>query len=93
MIVLHPTTSQTSRDQIQEQRAKIAFREAFNYLTKYANVQQTEEFWMQAADDMTQIYNRYGADPLLGALLVAAYAEMERRAQAARQHETISEAI
>lgn len=76
-----------------DQQVKAAFRAAYEYLDRHSSPQQTDEYWMQAADEMTQIYNRYGADPLLGALLVAAYAEMERRAQADRQHDAISEAI
>lgn len=77
MIVLKPATT----GQNHMQRARAAFRTAFNYLDSHKNPQMTEEYWRQAADDMMRTYQHSGEDPFLADLLSAVYTELTRRAQ------------
>lgn len=73
-----------------KQRAKAAFRAAYNFLDQYSGREMTADDWMRAADDMTRIYSQGNEDPFLGALLMAVYEELGRRAN--NQGETIAEA-
>lgn len=73
-----------------KQRAKAAFRAAFNYLDKYSGREMTVDEWLRADEEMNRIYSQGGEDPFLGALLMAVYEELGRRAN--NQGETIAAA-
>lgn len=73
-----------------KQRAKAAFRAAFNYLDKYSGREMTVDDWLRADEEMNRIYSQGGEDPFLGDLLMAVYEELGRRATS--QGETVAEA-
>ena len=80
MIVLQPATA-AARERVQRvQQAKIAFREAYNFMERHILPDMTADYWQQAHDDMQQAYIRGGANNLMERLLDAVYGELTTRA-------------
>lgn len=71
-----PQGSPTQQPPMQEY--KRAFRIAFDYLEQHLPPQNTPEWWIAAAQEISGIYNQANRNPFLQALLLAVYGELER---------------
>lgn len=57
------------------------FTDAWKFYKKYADVQQSDEYWDAVVDESGQIAKRYDNAKLAIALLLAAIDELERKSK------------
>lgn len=57
------------------------FTDAWKFYKKYADVQQSDEYWEAAVDESGQLAKKYDNAKLAIALLLAAIDELERKSK------------
>ena len=57
------------------------FTDAWKFYKKYADVQQSDEYWEAVVDESGQIAKKYGNAKLAIALILAAIEELERKSK------------
>lgn len=57
------------------------FTDAWKFYKKYADVQQSDEYWEAVVDESGQIAKKYGNAKLAIALILAAVEELERKSK------------
>lgn len=57
------------------------FTDAWKFYKKYADVQQSDEYWEAVVDESGQIANKYDNAKLAIALILAAIEELERKSK------------
>ncbi len=64
------------------------FTDAWKFYKKYADVQQSDEYWESVVDESGQIAKKYDNEKLAIALLLAAIDELERKSKEMPQNAT-----
>lgn len=64
------------------------FTDAWKFYKKYADVQQSDEYWEAVVDESRQIAKKYDNAKLAIALLLAAIDELERKSKEMKQNAT-----
>ena len=64
------------------------FTDAWKFYKKYADVQQSDEYWEAVVDESGQIAKKYDNAKLAIALLLAAIDELERKSKEMPQNAT-----
>ncbi len=64
------------------------FTDAWKFYKKYADVQQSDEYWEAVVDESGQIAKKYGNAKLAIALILAAIEELERKSKEMEQNAT-----
>lgn len=64
------------------------FTDAWKFYKKYADVQQSDEYWEAVVDESGQIAKKYGNAKLAIALILAAIEELERKSKEMKQNAT-----
>lgn len=64
------------------------FTDAWKFYKKYADVQQSDEYWEAVVDESRQIAKKYDNAKLAIALLLAAIDELERKSKKMKQNAT-----
>lgn len=64
------------------------FTDAWKFYKKYADVQQSDEYWEAVVDESGQIARKYGNAKLAIALILAAIEELERKSKEMKQNAT-----
>lgn len=64
------------------------FTDAWKFYKKYADVQQSDEYWEAVVDESGQIAKKYDNAKLAIALLLAAIDELERKSKEMKQNAT-----
>ena len=64
------------------------FTDAWKFYKKYADVQQSDEYWESVVDEYGQIAKKYDNAKLAIALLLAAIDELERKSKEMPQNAT-----
>lgn len=64
------------------------FTDAWKFYKKYADVQQSDEYWEAVVDESGQIANKYDNAKLAIALILAAIEELERKSKEMKQNAT-----
>ena len=64
------------------------FTDAWKFYKKYADVQQSDEYWEAVVDESGQIAKKYGNAKLAIALILAAVEELERKSKEMKQNAT-----
>lgn len=67
------------------------FTDAWKFYKKYADVQQSDEYWESVVDESGQIAKKYDNAKLAIALLLAAIDELERKSKEMPQNATYKE--
>lgn len=57
------------------------FTDAWKFYKKYADVQQSDEYWEAVVDESGQIAKKYGNAKLAIALILSAVEELERKSK------------
>lgn len=57
------------------------FTDAWKFYKKYADVQQSDEYWEAVVDESGQIAKKYGNAKFAIALILAAVEELERKSK------------
>ena len=64
------------------------FTDAWRFYKKYADVQQSDEYWEAVVNEYGQIAKKYSNAKLVTALLLAAIDELERKSKEMPQNAT-----
>ncbi len=64
------------------------FTDAWKFYKKYADVQQSDEYWEAVVDESGQIAKKYDNAKLAIALILAAIEELERKSKEMKQNAT-----
>lgn len=64
------------------------FTDAWKFYKKYADVQQSDEYWEAVVDESGQLAKKYDNAKLAIALLLAAIDELERKSKEMKQNAT-----
>ena len=64
------------------------FTDAWKFYKKYADVQQSDEYWEAVVDEYGQIAKKYDNAKLAIALILAAIEELERKSKEMKQNAT-----
>lgn len=64
------------------------FTDAWKFYKKYADVQQSDEYWEAVVDESGQIAKKYDNAKLAIALILAAIEELERKSKKMKQNAT-----
>lgn len=64
------------------------FTDAWKFYRKYADVQQSDEYWEAVVDESGQIAKKYDNAKLAIALILAAIEELERKSKEMKQNAT-----
>lgn len=64
------------------------FTDAWKFYKKYADVQQSDEYWEAVVDESGQIAKKYDNAKLAIALILAAIDELERKSKEMEQNAT-----
>lgn len=64
------------------------FTDAWKFYKKYADVQQSDEYWEAVVDESGQLVKKYDNAKLAIALLLAAIDELERKSKEMKQNAT-----
>ena len=64
------------------------FTDAWKFYKKYADVQQSNEYWEAVVDESGQIAKKYDNAKLAIALILAAIDELERKSKEMKQNAT-----
>lgn len=64
------------------------FTDAWKFYKKYADVQQSDEYWEAVVDESGQIAKKYDNAKLAIALILAAIEELERKSKEIKQNAT-----
>ncbi len=64
------------------------FTDAWKFYKKYADVQQSDEYWEAVVDESGQIAKKYDNAKLAIALILAAIDELERKSKEMKQNAT-----
>ena len=64
------------------------FTDAWKFYKKYADVQQSDEYWKAVVDESGQIAKKYDNAKLAIALILAAIDELERKSKEMKQNAT-----
>ena len=64
------------------------FTDSWRFYKKYADVQQSDEYWEAVVDEYGQIAKKYDNAKLAIALLLAAIDELERKSKEMKQNAT-----
>ncbi len=64
------------------------FTDSWRFYKKYADVQQSDEYWEAVVDEYGQIAKKYDNAKLAIALILAAIEELERKSKEMKQNAT-----
>jgi len=64
------------------------FTDAWRFYKKYADVQQSDEYWEAVVNEYGQIAKKYSNAKLVTALIMAAIEELERKSKEMPQNAT-----
>ena len=64
------------------------FTDSWRFSKKYADVQQSDEYWEAVVDEYGQIAKKYDNAKLAIALILAAIEELERKSKEMKQNAT-----
>jgi len=64
-----------------DQETRGLFADAYKFLDRHWNIENTASCWLKVASDMNAICEKYDNDPFMMQLLVACYCKLERHVQ------------